>query len=49
MKKRSKIKLQAVQYPTKNFLQNFKTAHLDFLKKKFPCDHLKKYSVVSFL
>ena len=24
------------QYPTKNFLQNFKRAHQDFLKSKVP-------------
>lgn len=37
------------QYPTKNFLQNFKGAHYDYLKKFFSEDQLKKYPAVEHL
>jgi len=37
IKKKTQQNIERVhkQYPTKNFLQNFKVAHLDYLQTKF--------------
>lgn len=37
------------QYPTKNFLQNFKGAHMDYLKSYIPLERLQSYMVTKHL
>lgn len=37
------------QYPTKNFLQNFKGAHMDYLKSYIPLERLQNYTVTKHL
>jgi hypothetical protein len=39
-KSKGNVKEKPEQYPTKNFLQNFKGAHMDYLKKFFPVEDL---------
>ena len=48
-KKKSIFKVKKPQYPTKNFLQNFKSAHHDFLKSRVAPEILGRYQVVERL
>ncbi len=44
-----KAEKKEIQYPTKNFLQNFKGAHHDYLRKYFSEEVLQNYPAVERL
>ncbi len=45
IRKRKNTQFETKQYPTKNILQNFRGAHLDFLEMNLPYNYLIHFNI----